>query len=54
MKRKLVLEIAENPSLVKQANANPLFVPIAARTRPAAKVYPGGCDKYGGWGGDGP
>jgi hypothetical protein len=58
MKRKLVLEIAANPSLVKHAsgpNPNPLFVPIAARTAPAAKTYPGGCDKYGGWGwgGDG-
>ena len=57
MKRKLVLEIADNGSPVKQAsaaNTNPLFLQIAARTAPAAKTYPGGCDKYGGWGGDGP
>jgi hypothetical protein len=56
MKRKLVLEIAQDQSLVKQAaaQANPLLFQIAARTAPAAKTYPGGCDKYGGWGGDGP
>jgi hypothetical protein len=63
MRRKLVLEIAGNESPIRQAAAgfpNPLFLPIAATTvqrgaaAPAAKTYPGGCDKYGGWGGDGP
>jgi len=54
MRRKLVLEIAQDQSPVKQAGINPLFIQIAARTASAAKTYPGGCDKYGGWGGDGP
>ena len=66
MRRKLVLEIAGNENPIKQASAalpNPLFLPIATgATKPAspsqravaAKTYPGGCDKYGGWGGDGP
>jgi len=56
MRRKLVLEISQNESQIKQAlgavQANPLLIKIAAgntNSRPP-KVYPGGCDKYGGWG----
>ena len=56
MRRKLVLEISQNESQIKQAlgevHANPLLIKIAAGNTPLrpAKVYPGGCDKYGGWG----
>src|SRR5882672_194858 len=56
MRRKLVLEISQNESQIKQAQgavqANPLLIKIAAGNaslRPP-KVYPGGCDKFGGWG----
>jgi hypothetical protein len=61
MRRKLVLEISQNESQIKQASQelhpNPLLRKIAAGgsapgsqpLRPA-KSYPGGCDKYGGWG----
>jgi hypothetical protein len=67
MRRKLVLEIAQNQSPIRAASAalqpNLLFLPIATGAKKpaipsqrgaAAKTYPGGCDKYGGWGGDGP
>jgi hypothetical protein len=61
MRRKLVLEISQNESQIRQAlgelQANPLLKKTAAGgggpatqfLRPA-KTYPGGCDKYGGWG----
>ena len=63
MRRKLVLEISQNESQIRQTlgelQANPLLKKIAAgdsgQPSPAqiqrpAKTYPGGCDKYGGWG----
>ena len=61
MRHKLVLEISQNESQIRQAlrelQANPLLKRIAAGdSGPAtqilrpAKTYPGGCDKYGGWG----
>jgi hypothetical protein len=63
MRHKLVLEISQNESQIKQAlqelQANPLLKKIAAGdSGPAtqaqilrpAKTYPGGCDKYGGFG----
>jgi len=63
MRRKLVLEISQNESQIRQTlgelQANPLLKTIAAgESGPAsqaqiqrpAKTYPGGCDKYGGWG----
>jgi Protein of unknown function (DUF1194) len=63
MRHKLVLEISQNESQIRQTlgelQANPLLKKIAAGDngtenqaqilRPA-KTYPGGCDKYGGWG----
>ena len=63
MRHKLVLEISQNQSQIRQTlgelQANPLLKRIAAGDsgsagqaqilRPA-KTYPGGCDKYGGWG----
>lgn len=61
MRRKLVLEISQDESQIKQAlgerGGNPLLK-IAARGAPApqpqilrpAKTYPGGCDQYGGFG----
>jgi hypothetical protein len=63
MRRKLVLEISQNESQIRQTlgelQANPLLKRIAAGDSGAAsqaqilrpaKTYPGGCDKYGGWG----
>ena len=63
MRHKLVLEISQNESQIRQTlgelQANPLLKTIAAgdngsstqpQIRPPAKTYPGGCDKYGGWG----
>lgn len=60
MRRKLVLEISQNESQIKQALGvpeNPLLKTIAAaQARPSvqvtmpAKTYPGGCDKFGGFG----
>jgi Protein of unknown function (DUF1194) len=62
MRHKLVLEISQNESQIKQAlqelQANPLLKKIAAGDSAAsqtqvlrpAKTYPGGCDKYGGFG----
>jgi len=63
MRHKLVLEISQNESQIKQVlgelQANPLLKRIAAGdSGPAsqaqilrpAKTYPGGCDKYGGFG----
>ena len=63
MRRKLIFEISQNESQIEQAlneiQPNPLLKRIAAGdseppTRPqlrtAEKTYPGGCDKYGGWG----
>jgi hypothetical protein len=48
MRRKLVREISLD------APRNPLLKTIASVTpqggRQAPKIYPGGCDKYGGWG----
>jgi hypothetical protein len=64
MRRKLVLEISQNQSQIRQTlgelQANPLLLKriAAGDSGPAsqaqiqrpAKTYPGGCDKYGGWG----
>jgi hypothetical protein len=63
MRRKLVLEISQNQSQIRQTlgelQANPLLKRIAAgdsgpasqaQIQRPAKTYPGGCDKYGGWG----
>jgi hypothetical protein len=62
MRRKLVLEISSNESQIRQAirelRTNPLLKKVAtgAATAPqlqlrgGTKLYPGGCDKYGGWG----
>jgi len=64
MRRKLVLEISQNENQIRQAlgdsEATPLLKLIAATTapplgprlqlNPPAKIYPGGCDKYGGYG----
>jgi hypothetical protein len=61
MRRKLVLEISQNESQIRQTlgelQENPLLKRIAASDNGAAgqilrpaKTYPGGCDKYGGWG----
>jgi hypothetical protein len=63
MRRKLVLEISQNESQIRQALNDwqdaPLLRKIAAgtgQTAAAARVlrpaptYPGGCDKYGGFG----
>jgi hypothetical protein len=63
MRHKLVLEISQNESQIRQTlgelQANPLLKRIAAGdsgpATPAqilrpAKTYPGGCDKYGGFG----
>jgi hypothetical protein len=62
MRRKLVVEISQDESQIKQAlrdlDPNPLLKQVAAgsavaqnapRLGPIAKTYPGGCDKYGGW-----
>ncbi len=62
MRRKLVLEISQNESQIKQVlrelAPNPLLRKAAAGSEPEARVqlgqfvgksYPGGCDKYGGW-----
>ena len=62
MRRKLVVEISQDESQIKQAlrelDPNPLLKQVAAgktvaqdapRLGPVAKTYPGGCDKYGGW-----
>jgi len=61
MRRKLVLEISQDESQIKQAlrelQPNPLLKEIAtgapSQNAPAlgalGKIYPGGCDKYGGW-----
>ncbi|HXJ02251.1 MAG TPA: DUF1194 domain-containing protein [Micropepsaceae bacterium] len=60
MRHKLVLEVSQNESQIKQTleelRANPLLkLATAADSGPAilrpAKTYPGGCDKYGGYGG---
>ena len=65
MRRKLVLEISQNETQIRQAlqelQANPLLKRAAAGNGSAtlpqflrpAKTYPGGCDKYGGWGWEG-
>ncbi len=63
MRHKLVLEISQNESQIRQAlgelRANPLLKKIAAgdsgpagpaQIQRPAKTYPGGCDKYGGFG----
>ena len=63
MRHKLVLEISQNESQIKQAldelRVNPLLQKTAAggsgpatppQFRPPAKTYPGGCDRYGGFG----
>ena len=63
MRHKLVLEISQNESQIRQTlgelQANPLLKKIAAgdsgpagaaQIQRPAKTYPGGCDKYGGWG----
>ena len=62
MRRKLVLEISQNESQIRQAlngfPANSLLIKtatggaaaLASQVRGPAKTYPGGCDKYGGWG----
>ena len=63
MRRKLVLEISQNQSQIRQTlgelQKNPLLKGIAAgdsgpasqaQIQRPAKTYPGGCDKYGGWG----
>jgi hypothetical protein len=61
MRRKLVLEISQNESQIKQVlnelRPTPLLKEIAAGDTPPArsplqgqeKTFPGGCDKYGGW-----
>ena len=62
MRRKLVLEISQNESQIKQTlgelRTNPLLhyaAAAATAARPSfqvsrpAKIYPGGCDKFGGW-----
>jgi hypothetical protein len=62
MRRKLVVEISQDESQIKQAlrepAPNPLLKRVAAGSTVAqnaprpdaiAKTYPGGCDKYGGW-----
>jgi hypothetical protein len=66
MRRKLVLEISQNESQIRQAfqelRSNPLLRRAAAggsepagppQIGGAAKNYPGGCDKHGGWGVEG-
>ena len=58
MRRKLVLEISQNETQIKQAlglPANPLLKPVAVggpgvQVTLPAKTYPGGCDKFGGFG----
>jgi hypothetical protein len=63
MRRKLVLEISQNESQIRQTlgelQASPLLKTIAAgdsgpavppQIQRPAKTYPGGCDKFGGWG----
>jgi hypothetical protein len=61
MRRKLVVEISSNEDQIKQVlrelAPNPLLKKVAARgdtalqlLRGGTKTYPGGCDKYGGWG----
>jgi hypothetical protein len=63
MRHKLVLEISQNESQIRQTlgelRANPLLKKVAAGDNGAAsqaqilrpaKTYPGGCDKYGGFG----
>lgn len=63
MRRKLVLEISQNENQIRQIlgelQANPLLKKTAAgesgsasqaQIQRPAKTYPGGCDKYGGWG----
>jgi hypothetical protein len=63
MRRKLVLEISQNENQIRRTlgelQANPLLKKIAAgdsgpasqaQIQRPAKTYPGGCDKYGGWG----
>jgi hypothetical protein len=63
MRHKLVLEISQNESQIRQTlgelQANPLLKKVAAGDNGAAsqaqilrpaKTYPGGCDKYGGFG----
>jgi hypothetical protein len=60
MRHKLVLEVSQNESQIRQTlqklRPNPLLKQAAAAENgPAvlrpAKTYPGGCDKYGGYGG---
>jgi hypothetical protein len=62
MRRKLVVEISSNEGQIKQVlrelAPNPLLKKVAAGAektpqfllRGGTKLYPGGCDKYGGWG----
>jgi hypothetical protein len=62
MRHKLVLEVSQDESQIKrmlgEMDANPLLKRAAAENGPApqpqllrpAKTYPGGCDKYGGFG----
>ena len=62
MRRKLVVEISSNEDQIKQVlrefAPNPLLRKVAAGAekppqfllRGGTKQYPGGCDKYGGWG----
>lgn len=62
MRRKLVVEISSNEDQIKQVlrelAPNPLLKKVAAGgekapqilLRVGTKQYPGGCDKYGGWG----
>jgi Protein of unknown function (DUF1194) len=67
MRRKLVLEISQNETQIRQIfgelqnrSRTPFYQPVAATTapplgprlqlNPPAKIYPGGCDKYGGYG----
>jgi Protein of unknown function (DUF1194) len=61
MRRKLVLEISSNESQIKQVlrelSPNPLLRKVATGEekspqlliRGGTKMYPGGCDKFGGW-----
>jgi hypothetical protein len=61
MRRKLVLEISQNESQIKQVlnelRPDPLLTKVATGSGAGArsplqspvKEYPGGCDKYGGW-----
>jgi hypothetical protein len=62
MRHKLVLEVSQDEAQIKrmlgEMDTNPLLKKAAAATGPApqaqllrpAKTYPGGCDKYGGFG----